>query len=229
MNSVAEHLSSIRSEIAAICRNAGRNPDDVRLIAVSKTKPAELVREAIEAGQLDIGESYVQEFLEKSADPLLQDLPVRWHFIGHLQSNKVKYIVDKVSMVHSIDKLGTARELSKRASQKQLTVDYLVEVNTSGEASKFGVPPEELLETAPFFFELPSIRLRGLMTIASPDTEKAKKEFELLRELLQQLRRIAPAPDLVTELSMGMSGDFREAIEAGSTMVRIGTAIFGSR
>ncbi|HED31032.1 MAG TPA: YggS family pyridoxal phosphate-dependent enzyme, partial [Prosthecochloris aestuarii] len=151
MNSVAEHLSSIRSEIASICRNAGRNPEDIRLIAVSKTKPAELVREAIEAGQLDIGESYVQEFLEKSTDPLLQELPVRWHFIGHLQSNKVKYIVDKVSMVHSIDKLGTARELSKRASQKQLTVDYLVEVNTSGEASKFGVPPEELLETAPFF------------------------------------------------------------------------------
>ncbi|RNA64549.1 YggS family pyridoxal phosphate-dependent enzyme [Prosthecochloris sp. ZM_2] len=229
MNSVEERLAAVRTHIDSICRECGRNPEEVRLIAVSKTKPASLVRQAVEAGQADIGESYVQEFLDKSADPELRDLEVNWHFIGHLQSNKIKYIIDRVCMVHSIDKLSTAKELSKRARAKELTVDYLLEINTSGESTKFGISPQELLDTAPSFFDLPSIRLRGLMTIASPDPRKAPGEFELLRNLLEKLRSIAPDPSTVTELSMGMSGDFEEAIRAGSTMVRIGTAIFGSR
>ncbi|MBF0587188.1 YggS family pyridoxal phosphate-dependent enzyme [Prosthecochloris sp. N3] len=229
MNSVEERLAAVRTHIDSICRECGRNPEEVRLIAVSKTKPASLVRQAVEAGQADIGESYVQEFLDKSADPELRDLEVNWHFIGHLQSNKIKYIIDRVCMVHSIDKLSTAKELSKRARAKELTVDYLLEINTSGESTKFGISPQELLDTAPSFFDLPSIRLRGLMTIASPDPRKAPGEFKLLRNLLEKLRSIAPDPSTVTELSMGMSGDFEEAIRAGSTMVRIGTAIFGSR
>lgn len=229
MNSVEERLAAVRTHIDSICRECGRNPEEVRLIAVSKTKPASLVKQAVEAGQADIGESYVQEFLDKSADPELRDLEVNWHFIGHLQSNKIKYIIDRVCMVHSIDKLSTAKELSKRARAKELTVDYLLEINTSGESTKFGISPQELLDTAPSFFDLPSIRLRGLMTIASPDPRKAPGEFELLRNLLEKLRSIAPDPSTVTELSMGMSGDFEEAIRAGSTMVRIGTAIFGSR
>lgn len=229
MNSVEERLAAVRTHIDSICRECGRNPEEVRLIAVSKTKPASLVRQAVEAGQADIGESYVQEFLDKSTDPELRDLEVNWHFIGHLQSNKIKYIIDRVCMVHSIDKLSTAKELSKRARAKELTVDYLLEINTSGESTKFGISPQELLDTAPSFFDLPSIRLRGLMTIASPDPRKAPGEFELLRNLLEKLRSIAPDPSTVTELSMGMSGDFEEAIRAGSTMVRIGTAIFGSR
>ncbi|MEC9486051.1 MAG: YggS family pyridoxal phosphate-dependent enzyme [Prosthecochloris sp.] len=229
MNSVEERLAAVRTHIDSICRECGRNPEEVRLIAVSKTKPASLVRQAVEAGQADIGESYVQEFLDKSTDPELRDLEINWHFIGHLQSNKIKYIIDRVCMVHSIDKLSTAKELSKRARAKELTVDYLLEINTSGESTKFGISPQELLDTAPSFFDLPSIRLRGLMTIASPDPRKAPGEFELLRNLLEKLRSIAPDPSTVTELSMGMSGDFEEAIRAGSTMVRIGTAIFGSR
>jgi len=229
MSTVAENLASLREEIRQACAGAGRNPGDVRLIAVSKTKPASLVREAVEAGQLDIGESYVQEFVEKHDSEELSRLGVRWHFIGHLQTNKVRHIVDKVCMVHSIDSLRSAEELSKRATRANLTVDYLLEVNTSGEATKFGISPEELLLSAPSFFPLPGIRLRGLMTIAAPDRERARQEFRTLAKLLDELRKTAPEPDLLTELSMGMSQDFDVAIEEGATMIRIGTAIFGSR
>ncbi len=229
MKTVSENLVTVRREIADSCLKAGRSPEEVRLIAVSKTKPASLIREAYEAGQIDMGESYVQEFLEKASSPELHGLPIRWHFIGHLQSNKIKYIVDKVCMVHSIDKLSTARELSRRAAAKNLTVSYLIEVNTSGETSKFGLSPVELLDSAASFFELPAVTLCGLMTIASPDTARAHEEFRLLENLLEQLRAVAPHPEHLTELSMGMSGDFEEAIDAGATMVRIGTAIFGHR
>ena len=229
MGTIAYNLRQINQEIRSACNKTGRDPSDIRLIAVSKTKPAELVKEAYDAGQLDIGESYVQEFLEKQASEQLSGIPIHWHFIGHLQSNKVKDIVGKVDLVHSIDKLGTARELSKRALRKNVTVDYLIEINTSGEASKFGLAPDVLLSEAPHFFELPNIRLRGLMTIASPDRTKARKEFHLLAELQEQLRKISPSPELLTELSMGMSQDYDIAIEEGATMLRIGTAVFGSR
>ncbi len=229
MNIVAENLASLREKIRKACTEAGRNPDDVRLIAVSKTKPASLIRQAVEAGQFDIGESYVQEFVEKHESGELSSLPVRWHFIGHLQTNKVKHIVDKVCMVHSIDSLKSAEELSKRAARLKLTVDYLLEVNTSGEATKFGISPDDLLASAPSFFHLQGIRLRGLMTIAAPDRERARREFRTLARLLVELRKTAPEPGLLTELSMGMSQDFDLAIEEGATMIRIGTAIFGSR
>ncbi len=229
MDSIAENLQQIRDKIQSACIRAGRNPSGVQLIAVSKTKPAIRVQEAYDAGQQDIGESYVQEFLEKLDSDLLSELPLRWHFIGHLQSNKVKDIVGKVCLVHSIDKLKTAEELSKRASGKNVTADYLIEINTSGETSKFGLAPEALLSTAPVFFDLPNIRLRGLMTIASPDREKARQEFHMLAALLEQLKKISPEPALLTELSMGMSQDYDIAIEEGATLIRIGTAIFGSR
>lgn len=229
MGTIAHNLQQIRNEIQTVCNKAGRNLSDIRLIAVSKTKPALLVKEAYDAGQLDIGESYVQEFLGKQCSDQLSGLPLRWHFIGHLQSNKVKDIVGNISLVHSIDKLGTAQELSKRASRKSVTVDYLIEINTSGEISKFGLAPNVLLTAASHFFDLPNIRLRGLMTIASPQRQKARKEFRMLAELLEKLRKISPEPDLLTELSMGMSQDYDIAIEEGATMIRIGTAIFGSR
>ncbi|PWW81440.1 YggS family pyridoxal phosphate-dependent enzyme [Prosthecochloris marina] len=229
MNNIAHNLEHLHEEIRSVCKTSGRNPSDICLIAVSKTKPAGLIKEAYDAGQMDIGESYVQEFLEKESSDQLSELPIRWHFIGHLQSNKVKDIVGKVSLVHSIDKLGTAEELSKRASRKNIIVDYLVEINTSGEVSKFGLPPDELLPKAAHFFNLPNIRLRGLMTIASPDRKKARYEFRMLADLLEQLREASPDPGLLTELSMGMSQDYDIAIEEGATMIRIGTAIFGSR
>ncbi|MCG8341403.1 MAG: YggS family pyridoxal phosphate-dependent enzyme [Chlorobiales bacterium] len=229
MGRIAQNLQQIDEEIRSVCSKAGRNPSDIRLIAVSKTKPAALVKEAYDAGQLDIGESYVQEFLEKQGSEKLSGLPLQWHFIGHLQSNKVKDIVGKVSLIHGIDKIGTARELSKRASAKNVAADYLIEINTSGESSKFGLSPDALLSEAPYFFDLPNIRLRGLMTIASPDRNKAREEFRMLAKLLEQLKKISPSPALLTELSMGMSQDYDIAIEEGTTMIRIGTAIFGSR
>jgi pyridoxal phosphate enzyme (YggS family) len=229
MDTVASNLSRVREQIAAACLKAGRQPGDVRLIAVSKTKSAAQVREAVLAGQTDMGESYVQEFLEKHADPLLRDLPVSWHFIGHLQSNKVRAIIGKVVMIHGVDRFSTAREISGRALQHDLRIDYLLEVNVSHESTKFGIEPEMLMKTAEQCMSLPGIRLRGLMTIASPDTAKARKEFAELRGLLEKLRKNLPDPAGLTELSMGMSLDFREAILEGATMIRIGSAIFGMR
>ncbi|MBV5304109.1 MAG: YggS family pyridoxal phosphate-dependent enzyme [Chlorobium sp.] len=229
MESIASNIEAIREQINRACIEAGRDPASVCLIAVSKTKNAELVREAFDAGQIEFGESYVQEFLDKYDDPLLQQCPIEWHFIGHLQSNKVRSIIGKVSLIHGIDKLSTAEELSKRALQHNLHLDYLLEVNTSGEASKYGISPDALLSEATSLFRLPNITLRGLMTIASYNRVAAREEFRQLRTLLESLRTIAPDPSRLTELSMGMSGDFEEAIHEGATMIRVGSAIFGWR
>ena len=229
MESIATNIEEIREQINAACIEAGRDPAEVRLIAVSKTHPASLVKEAFDNGQIEFGESYVQEFLEKYEDPLLEDLGIEWHFIGHLQSNKIRSIIGKVSLIHGIDKLSTAEELSKRAIQHNLQADYLLEVNTSGEASKYGMPPDEVLSSAEALFKLPGITLRGLMTIALPNKVMAQEEFRQLRNLLETLKPIAPDPSKLTELSMGMSSDFREAIHEGATMIRIGTAILGWR
>jgi len=229
MESIAANIEEIREQINAACIEAGRDPAEVRLIAVSKNQPASLIKEAFDTQQIEFGESYVQEFLEKAEDPLLEDLGIEWHFIGHLQSNKIRSIIGKVSLIHGIDKLSTAEELSKRALQHNLQANYLLEVNTSGEPSKYGMKPEEVLASAEAFFALPAITLRGLMTIASPDRAMAQQEFRQLRTLLEALQPISPDPSKLTELSMGMSGDFREAIHEGATMIRVGTAIFGWR
>ncbi|NTV66903.1 MAG: YggS family pyridoxal phosphate-dependent enzyme [Chlorobaculum sp.] len=229
MESISSNLAEVKEQIASACRKAGRREDEVKLIAVSKTKSAAAVREAWDAGHREFGESYVQEFLEKIEAPELAGLPLSWHFIGHLQSNKVRQIVDKVTMIHGIDKVSTAEELSKRAEQHGLTVDYLLEVNVSREGSKYGLDPSSVLQAAESCFALPNARLRGLMTIASPDPSEARREFSELRQTLEKLRQNAPEPSLLTELSMGMSGDFEEAILEGATMIRIGTAIFGWR
>ncbi|NTV97915.1 MAG: YggS family pyridoxal phosphate-dependent enzyme [Chlorobiaceae bacterium] len=229
MESVATNLQAIRGEIDAACLKAGRDPGSVKLIAVSKTKPASLVREAFDAGQIDFGESYVQEFLQKHDDPLLEGLPLQWHFIGHLQSNKIRMIIARVALIHGIDKISTAEELSRLAVKENLKPEYLLEVNTSGETSKYGMHPQEVLPSFKTLLALPNITLRGLMTIASPDPARAKLEFRNLRILLGELKKISPVPEKLTELSMGMSGDFEEAIAEGATMIRVGTAIFGWR
>ena len=229
MESIAENLAAVREQIAEACRKAGRREDEVTLIAVSKTKSAAAVREAWDEGQREFGESYVQEFLDKLEAPELAELPLDWHFIGHLQSNKVRQIVGKAAMIHGIDKVTTAEELSKRAAQHGLTVDFLLEVNVSRESSKYGLDPSSVLQAAEKCFALPNIRLRGLMTIASPDPSETRREFSELRQTLEKLRQNAPDPSQLTELSMGMSGDFEEAILEGATMIRIGTAIFGWR
>ena len=229
MERIASNIAAIREQINAACIAAGREPSSVRLIAVSKTKSASLIREALDAGQLVFGESYVQEFLDKYDDAALQGEAIEWHFIGHLQSNKVRFIVDKVKLIHGIDKFSTAEELSKRAVHHNLHVEYLLEVNTSGEATKYGMSPDSVLAEARALFQLPGVTLRGLMTIATYDNDAARKEFRELRLLLEKLKTIAPNPATLTELSMGMSGDFKEAILEGATMIRVGTAIFGWR
>ncbi len=229
MESIASNLQAIHEQIDAACLKAGRDPAGVRLIAVSKTKPAALVREAFDAGQVEFGESYVQEFVQKSEDQVLENIPLKWHFIGHLQSNKIRMIIDRVALIHGIDRFSTAEELSRQAVKRNLHVEYLLEVNTSGEASKYGMTPDEVLPLSAALFSLPNITLRGLMTIASPDIAEAKREFRSLRILLDELRKLAPDPLKLSELSMGMSGDFTEAIEESATMIRVGTAIFGWR
>ncbi len=229
MQGIAENLAEVREQIASACRNAGRRPEEVRLIAVSKTKSAAAVREAWKAGQREFGESYVQEFLDKLESPELAGLPIDWHFIGHLQSNKVRQVAGRVAMIHGIDKVSTAEELSKRAVQHGITMEYLLEVNVSREGSKYGLDPSSLMQAAESCFALPNVRLRGLMTIASPEPSIARREFAELRTCLERLRENAPEPALLTELSMGMSQDFEEAILEGATMIRIGTAIFGWR
>ncbi len=226
---IAENLKRVREEIAEACLRAGRTPESVKLIAVSKTKPVSDVLEAFEAGQRVFGENYVQEWVTKFADETLQTLPIEWHFVGHLQTNKVRYVAEKISMIHGVDKFSLAEEISKRAKKHNRMIPILLEVNISAEGSKHGLAPDALFSEAEKIFPLPNVEVKGLMTIASPDREKVKAEFKQMRTLFEKLKAIAPKPDQITELSMGMSGDFDIAIAEGATLVRIGTAIFGER
>lgn len=224
--SFAENFASIQQRIQAACARVGRDPADVKLLAVSKTHPPETVREAVEAGQLWFGENKIQE--AKAKIPLCPG-KARWHFIGHLQSNKVRDAVELFEMIQGVDSLAIAKEISKRAEQAAKTMPILLEVNVAGEASKFGYAPEKLLAELNEINALPKIEIHGLMAIP-PFTavpEKARPYFQKLRELKLQCEKILGAP--LPELSMGMSGDFEVAIEEGSTMVRIGTALFGER
>jgi pyridoxal phosphate enzyme (YggS family) len=226
---IAENLYRLKAEIAEVCARVGRTPESVKLIAVSKTKPASAVLEAFDAGHRVFGENYVQELLTKFADETLQTLPIEWHFVGHLQSNKVRYVTEKIAMIHGVDKLSLAEEISKRAKKYNRTIPVLLEVNISAEGSKHGLSPDALFAEAEKIFMLPNIELKGLMTIASPDREKVKQEFKQMRLLFEKLKTLAPNPEQITELSMGMSGDFDIAIAEGATLLRIGTAIFGER
>lgn len=203
--------------------------DSVTLIAVTKTFGPELVKEAIAAGVYDIGENYVQEALEKREHVLQPD--VRWHYIGHLQSNKVKYIIEWVHMIHAVDSLTLAAEIQKRAVKIGRIAEVLVEVNTSDEASKFGVKPEHTLELLTSLIAFPNIRLNGLMTIGpfEPDPEASRPAYKLLKSIFDEANALAVMREPMCHLSMGMTHDFEVAIEEGATMVRIGTAIFGTR
>ncbi|NUN70053.1 MAG: YggS family pyridoxal phosphate-dependent enzyme [Bacteroidetes bacterium] len=226
---IAENIQNIGENLKKAAIQAGRNPDDVKLIAVSKTFGADAVTAAMQAGIMDFGENYVQELTEKR-EALLQS-GIRWHFIGHLQSNKVKYIADWVHLIHSVDSEGLAAEIDKRAARTGRTIEVLAEVNTSAEATKYGVKPEQALDLLKRIVRFPNIRLNGLMTIGpfTDDAGASRTAFRTLRELFQEANRqgIGSAP--LEVLSMGMTHDYTAAIAEGSTMVRIGTAIFGSR
>ena len=226
--SIAANLEEISGRIAAAARAAGREPDSVRLVAVSKTRPAADVCEAFSAGQVVFGENYVQELTEKAAG---LDIPVEWHFIGHLQSNKVRQIAGLVTMIHSVDRLSLAEEISRQWGKVGRSCDCLVQVNISGEATKSGTTEAEALELVRAVGGLPHIRVRGLMTMPPffDDPEAARPFFAELKRLSQQIDRERIPGVAMAELSMGMSGDFEAAIQEGATLVRVGTSIFGAR
>jgi len=226
---IAESLEKIRGRIANACLRAGRDPSGVTLVAVAKTFSADRVKEALTAGAIDVGENYVQELQEKRQ--ALAGENVRWHFIGHLQRNKVRLIAPWITMIHSVDNVALAREIDERAAKAGRIVDCLIEVNTTHEESKFGVRPDEALQLVSALNGLASIRLNGLMTIGPflPDPEGSRPMFRVLRQLRDKAAELGQGNAPMRHLSMGMTGDFEVAIEEGATLVRIGTAIFGSR
>jgi pyridoxal phosphate enzyme (YggS family) len=209
-------VSGIAGRLAAV--RAGL-PPEVTLVAVSKTRPAEAIREAYAAGQRDFGENYVQEWREK-ADALADLADLRWHFVGGLQTNKVKYLAGRVHLVHAVDREELARELSRRAGQKGAAARVLLEVNTGGEATKGGCAPAGAPALAAAVRALPAVDLRGLLCMPPPQDDP-RPHFRLLRDLRDRLG--------LAELSMGMSADWETAIAEGATIVRVGTAIFGAR
>ncbi len=228
MEDIRGNLEKVRQQIRQAAESCGRSQDDVLLVAVSKTRTPEEINIAIDAGVTDIGENKVQEIMDKYDDIK----SVRWHMIGHLQTNKVKYIIDKVSMIHSVDSYKLAAEINKRAAACGITMDILLQVNSAQEESKFGISTEE---TEGLIMQIldscENIRIRGLMCIApyADDPEDIKKYFDSVKEQYNQFSTI-DHPNLdFRYLSMGMSHDFPVAIEAGSNLVRVGSAIFGER
>lgn len=229
LNEIKTNLATIQQKIADACAKAGRDPSSVRLLPVTKTVPAERLRIAFAAGCEEMGENKVQEAREKSE--LLNDLAIKWCVIGHLQTNKVKYITRFAHEFQALDSLKVAAELDKRLQAAGRGMDVYVQVNSSGEASKFGLPPEEVEDFVRQLPDYASLQVKGLMTLAifSTDHERVRACFIRMRELQERLRQNAPAGLSFDELSMGMSGDFELAIEEGATVVRVGQAIFGKR
>src|SRR3990172_6926505 len=225
---ITENLNTIRERMACAARRAGRNPEDVLLIAASKGVEVERLNEGLSAGIRILGESKVQEAMRK-----LQSLgnKAEWHFIGHLQSNKVKYVVGAFTLIHSVDSIELSEEINSRAEKMCMVQNVLLEVNVSGEKGKFGVMPDKVNTIMKAFSGLKHISLRGFMTVPpySDDPEDARPYFRMLRELRDNAMHTGICTDDCRELSMGMSGDFEVAIEEGATMVRVGTAIFGVR
>lgn len=220
------NLTSVKERMARACARAGRDAASVRLLPVTKTVPAPLLRLAHGAGMVDFGENRLQEARDKQS--VLDDLPVRWCIIGHLQTNKVKYLVRLASEFHALDSFRLAEELNRRLDALNRDLDVFVQVNTSGEESKYGLHPDRLIPFVERLSDYPRLKPRGLMTLAlfDTETERVRKCFRLLHELRDRV--ITLHPDL-TQLSMGMSGDFEVAIEEGATVVRVGQAIFGAR
>jgi pyridoxal phosphate enzyme (YggS family) len=225
---IAANIALIRQQIASACINCGRRPEDVRLVAVSKKKPATDIEAAIAAGQILFGESYVQECVAK-IDAV--ESAAEWHFIGGLQSNKVKYLAGKVAMIHSVDRLSLAKEIDRQWGKLNSSVDILVQVNLGEEETKSGTTADELVALVNRVARLDHLRIRGLMTLPPwhEDPETVRPYFRQLKELAQQVEALGLPNVNMAELSMGMSHDFAAAIEEGATMVRIGTAIFGAR
>ena len=222
--SVVENIQNVRAKIAAAAEKSGRTAEDVLLLAVSKTKPVELIGEAVQAGCLSLGENKVQEIMEKY-EPMMEYAPegerIHWHLIGH----------DKVDMIHSVESLKLAEEIEKRAAQKDIVMDILIEVNMAAEESKFGVKPEDTEALLREIAKMQHIRVRGLMTVAPfvENQEENREVFRQMRELLVDMNGKKIDNIKMDTLSMGMTGDYEVAIEEGATIVRVGTGIFGER
>jgi len=226
MTTISDNLQAVKSRVRAAAQASGRDAGAVRLLAVSKTWPADSVRAAFVAGQRAFGENYVQEAVTKIT--ALDDLELEWHFIGPLQSNKTRDVAENFDWVHSLDRLRIAERLSAQRPANLPPLQICIQVNVSGEASKSGLPPEQVAELARAVATLPRLRLRGLMAIPEPSEDAAllRSRFALLRDLLAQLNANGMKLDV---LSMGMTDDFEVAIAEGATIVRVGTAIFGAR
>jgi pyridoxal phosphate enzyme (YggS family) len=226
ITTVASRLQAVKARIARAAQSVDRQPDEITLLVASKTHPAERVREAWLAGQTIFGENYLQEALTKM--PALADLPIQWHFIGPIQSNKTKRITENFAWVHSVDRVKIADRLTKDRPESLPPLQICLQVNVSGEASKSGVAPDELVQLAAHVVRLPRLKLRGLMAVPELTTATAlqRSQFHMLWELFDRLKRDGYELDT---LSMGMSEDMDIAIAEGATMVRVGTAIFGPR
>jgi len=226
---IADNLRTVRERIAAAAARAGRDASEVTLVVVTKTRGLDEVRVAVQAGATDLGENYVQELVAKARE--LGDDGVRWHAIGHLQTNKVRQVVPVVSLIHSLDSLRLAEEIERRAGAAGRTIPALVQVNVAGEDSKFGVDEAGLMDLAPRVMELQSVRLAGLMTMPPfvEEGEDNRRYFARVRELRDDLVTRGIPADSLRELSMGMTSDYEVAVEESATLVRVGTAIFGPR
>ena len=228
MNTIRDRLSEVKENIRKACEKAGRSPEEVTLIAVSKTKPLFMLEEAYEAGARDFGENKVQEILEKH--PRMPE-DARFHMIGHLQRNKVKQVLPHAVLIHSVDSLRLAEQISQEAEKLGMTAKILLEVNVAKEESKFGMMPEEVPEMVEQIAALPHLQIEGLMTIAPfvDDPEKNRPVFRKLYQLSVDIKKKNIDNVNMSVLSMGMTGDYQVAVEEGATMIRVGTGIFGAR
>lgn len=227
MSTIETNLQKVRSELAEAAKKAGKQPQDITLVAVTKTHPPEMINEAIDCGVTDIGENKVQEILEKYDHVK----PVRWHLIGHLQTNKVKYIIDKVSMIHSVDSIKLMDEIERQAAKHDLCMDILIQVNVSGEESKFGIAPAELEGLLEHAGTLSHVRVCGLMTIMPKVDNNVTNtlHFVDINNIYIDIAEKKYHNVTMRYLSAGMSGDYAFAIGYGANMVRVGSAIFGLR
>lgn len=225
---IKENLAEVEEKICAACKRTGRDRSEVTLITVSKTNPVVRLKEAMDCGVSVFGENKVQEMLEK-----IEELPdsLEWHMIGHLQRNKVKYIMGKVALIHSVDSLRLAQEISKEAVKQGTEENILVEINVAEEESKFGITTEEAIQLVEEIAKLPAIHVKGLMTIAPfvDDPEENRQVFQSLKKLSVDIKQKNIDNVTMDVLSMGMTNDYEVAIEEGATMIRVGTGIFGRR
>ena len=225
---VITNLKEVEQNIITACKKSGRNREEITLIAVSKTKPIPLLEEAYHAGIRDFGENKVQELCEKYE---AMEKDIKWHMIGHLQTNKVKYLIGKTTLIHSVDSYKLACEIEKQAAKQDCIMDILIEVNIAEEETKFGLSEEDVIELVRNVAKLPHVRIKGLMTVAPyvVDSEENRQFFRKIKQLSVDIDNQNIDNVSMNILSMGMTGDYMVAIEEGATMVRVGTGIFGER